>query len=526
MVQVSAIRGGENNAFLKINETGQANIEHSFDQYITVRLAFPYTTGTVLQLPNYPCSKCTIQNPLGNGTIKVGSVTSPPRKDAAYPGDDNGRDIYEGMEVTFNVSNTNILMLIGSPQQSFNLIVYPNTKDEITPDLTPPPQPDFVAPTVVSTNPANGATGVATNTVPMITMSEPVDPTTVTNLTVLISPIVAGNAFQDPNNGALIGFQPNANFAQGTAYTITVKGGSNGVKDFVTNPLASDYVFTFTTASAAPPPDTTPPTIASTNPASGATGIATTVIPTVTFSEAMLASTINTSNIQFLNSVNAVMAITLSLSTDKKTVTITPNSSLSNSTTYTIKITTGVTDLAGNHLASQFTSTFTTVAAAYVLLYNVAPTNSYSDLSASSGDAQIDIIFVANTNSKIYNKKPKKDTITMYRVGTLSGNVSVEIIDANVDPPVTKVVLGTIPASTVSTTDQQYTVENVNANVALAVGYGIAVRYSGGTGSSNRIRLKRDGSGSYDGSNTYRKYYDNTGYHSDTSRDGAAVIYG
>jgi hypothetical protein len=57
--------------------------------------------------------------------------------------------------------------------------------------------------------------------------------------------------------------------------------------------------------------DTTPPTVSSVNPASGAAGVAITTAVTATFSEAVNASTINTNTIQLRNPSNALILATV-----------------------------------------------------------------------------------------------------------------------------------------------------------------------------------------------------------------------
>src|SRR5207237_10439060 len=81
-------------------------------------------------------------------------------------------------------------------------------------------------------------------------------------------------------------FTPSSNLAASTTYTATI---STGVKDLAGNAMAANYVWTFTTIV----PDTTPPTVASTSPANGATGVAINSPITATFSEAIQSSTVS-----------------------------------------------------------------------------------------------------------------------------------------------------------------------------------------------------------------------------------------
>jgi N,N-dimethylformamidase beta subunit-like, C-terminal/Domain of unknown function (DUF4082)/Bacterial Ig-like domain/Calx-beta domain/Bacterial Ig domain/Purple acid Phosphatase, N-terminal domain len=113
--------------------------------------------------------------------------------------------------------------------------------------------------------------------------------------------------------------------------------------------------------------DTTPPTVSSVSPANGASGVATSASVSVVFSEGMDPSTINTSTIELRNPTNGLIPASVTWSAASFTATVTPTSALLNSTTYTLTAKGGatdprVTDIAGNALASNFTSTFTTAA--------------------------------------------------------------------------------------------------------------------------------------------------------------------
>ena len=81
----------------------------------------------------------------------------------------------------------------------------------------------------------------------------------------------------------------------------------------------------------------------------------------VVFSEAMQTSTINSSNITFQTSNGTTVSGTWGYS--GTTATFNQSSALSYSTSYTMVVGTGVTDLAGNALANAYTFSFTTQAA-------------------------------------------------------------------------------------------------------------------------------------------------------------------
>jgi hypothetical protein len=108
------------------------------------------------------------------------------------------------------------------------------------------------------------------------------------------------------------------------------------------------------------------PTVVSTNPADNSSSISLSDNITITFSEAMDIKTIttNTSNTSCSGSLQisldnfstcVQMSSSPSISNANKTFTVTPPSNLSISTTYKIRITTGVKDSASNALSSQWT---------------------------------------------------------------------------------------------------------------------------------------------------------------------------
>jgi thiamine monophosphate synthase len=220
---------------------------------------------------------------------------------------------------------------------------------------------DTTPPTVAAVVPASLATNVATNTTVQVTFSEAMDSSTITatNVTLKITTtsvlVPAVVVYNKATHVATL--TPSSVLAFATGYTVTV---TTGVKDVAGNALASPFTSTFTTVAA---PDTTAPTIISRSPVDSATGVATTATPTVTFSEAMDQTTINATNVKLsVTSSSAAVAGTVTYNAATNTATFTPSSPLSNNTKYTLTVTTGVKDPAGNALAAQSTSTFTTVA--------------------------------------------------------------------------------------------------------------------------------------------------------------------
>jgi cysteine-rich repeat protein len=125
---------------------------------------------------------------------------------------------------------------------------------------------------------------------------------------------------------------------------------------------------------------------AATNPANAAIGIARNVDPTVFFSEPMLAGTINTTNVQLLDSTLTPVAITVTYDPGNNTATLAPVAPpLAATATYTIKVTTGVADDSGNALGAELNNTFQTGAGTDV----AAPTSAATPASTAFTGSQI-----------------------------------------------------------------------------------------------------------------------------------------
>jgi len=99
-----------------------------------------------------------------------------------------------------------------------------------------------------------------------------------------------------------------------------------------------------------------PPTVNSTSPTHNANGVAIGSSITATFSKPMNGSTIDTNTFSLDNGVTG----TVSYDANSATARFTPTSKLDYDTTYTVTITTGAEDLAGNPMLADYTWTFTT----------------------------------------------------------------------------------------------------------------------------------------------------------------------
>jgi hypothetical protein len=220
------------------------------------------------------------------------------------------------------------------------------------------------APTVMSADPPTGAGAgdACPNTIVTATFSESMNSASIDTTTfTLTAPgaisVTGAVTYDAPSHTAT--FTPSATLALSTLYTATITTGATNVAG---TGLASNFVWTFTTGSA--PCQAGPPTVISEVPANGVGGVCPNTIVVADFSEAMNPSTISTTTFTLTNPVPASVAGQVSYDAPSYVATFTPTSNLALNTTYTATITTGAQDLFGNSLASDFTWTFTTVAAA------------------------------------------------------------------------------------------------------------------------------------------------------------------
>jgi glucose/arabinose dehydrogenase len=112
--------------------------------------------------------------------------------------------------------------------------------------------------------------------------------------------------------------------------------------------------------------DTTPPNVTATTPAAGATGVAVTVSPTATFSEAMDPASLTSTTFSLVAQGQST-PIPAAVSYANRVATLDPNGDLAAATSYTATVKGGVggaRDLAGNVLSADVSWTFTTAGAA------------------------------------------------------------------------------------------------------------------------------------------------------------------
>lgn len=250
-------------------------------------------------------------------------------------------------------------------------------------------------PAVNSTDPANNEVSVPLNQKITAAFTKNMDVATITTSSFLLKQGVTVLAGSVTYIGQTASFTPQVNLLPNTVYTATV---TTNVKDLANNPLANNYVWSFTTGANV---SLTPLTVISTNPTNLATGVALNKKITVTFSKSIDATTI-TSATTILRQGTTI--VPCQRTTTSVLATLTPLNNLLANSTYTVTLTTGVKDLTGNALQNDYVWSFTTgsqvvvqlpivlgAAAQFAILSNSAitniPTSSITgDVGISPGD--------------------------------------------------------------------------------------------------------------------------------------------
>jgi len=216
-------------------------------------------------------------------------------------------------------------------------------------------QSDSVSPTVVSVSPIDTPSNVPVNTPITVTFSENMHAATINASTFTVVSSTSGSvAGAITYSGTTATFVPSGTLTPSTTYTATVTA---AVKDVSGNALAADRVWSFTTSVER---DTTAPTVTVTSPTGGATGVPVNTSIAATFSENMLATSLNAST--FTLSSAAAGSVVGAVTYSGTTATFVPGGALAFSTIYTATLTAGAQDIAGNPLTNHVWS-FTTEAA-------------------------------------------------------------------------------------------------------------------------------------------------------------------
>jgi len=222
--------------------------------------------------------------------------------------------------------------------------------DTIVVDVLPA---DSTGPDIVSTTPPSGATDAPFNTVVTARFDEPLEASTVTSASFLLTDATGTRVPATVSYlNQTASLTPDSPLAPATTFEATV---TDAIEDPAGNALVRPTTWSFTTL---PTPDTTRPSVVSIDPVDGTTRVPLAQVVRVAFDEPIDPSTVTTSS--FILNDDGGSSVSSTVVTSGDAVTLTPDAPLDSLVTYTLTLTTAITDVSGNALAARMTSAFTT----------------------------------------------------------------------------------------------------------------------------------------------------------------------
>ncbi len=215
---------------------------------------------------------------------------------------------------------------------------------------------DIVAPQIVQTSPTNNSSGVPVSAPFQVQFTKPIDPATLTSQSFTITDYTTGSLIsgliQVDASGMTASFIPQSILPVGRTFGASLNW---MVQDTSGNGVQGTAYFTFATAFG---PDITPPQVVGISPANGASSIPLNALIIVQFSKPI--DGISLSNgLQVLSGSNVVSGA-VALSDSNQRVTFTPTAPLAANTTYTVSLTSQITDVGGLSLSNPTISTLAT----------------------------------------------------------------------------------------------------------------------------------------------------------------------
>ncbi|HEX2723239.1 MAG TPA: Ig-like domain-containing protein, partial [Gemmatimonadaceae bacterium] len=355
-----------------------------------------------------------------------------------------------------------------------------------SPPPPPPPPADVTPPTVVSSTPPTGSMNVSVTSPVRVTFSEDMNPATITSstftLTVGGAPVSGSVSFDGTRTAT---FVPAAGIlAEGQSYVGTV---NTGVTDVAGNPMASSFIFTFSTA------DNTAPSITARSPSPGASNVATNTIVQVTFSEPMNSSTINGGTFT-LSAGGAPVAASVAYNSDTRVATLSPSAPLSAGQTYTVTLTTGIKDVSGNGLAASDVFSFTTTPGTADVNIGGLSRPGDGGWSGTTGTDNVHIHIVFAQNGQTLSRGPECDQVAEFCY-TLPQNAA-GAAEVGPNSPGKTFVLITAVTGTVNGSSVTFTLTNTNNRTFTFVGtasgpYSMSGTISGPTMAATSLTLTR-----------------------------------
>ncbi|MDP2275382.1 MAG: Ig-like domain-containing protein [Archangium sp.] len=320
-------------------------------------------------------------------------------------------------EVSYNATNPL------TPNTTYTLTVRAsdvsgNPLASVTVSFTTAAPADVVAPTLISSAPADAATNVATTTRLSLTFSEAMSQDSVS---VTLSPAYDLGEPTWSNQDRTVTFSaPPAALTDSRAYAVTVEG-----DDVAGNALASTR-FTFTTAA---PLDITRPRVASSSPAAGAMNVPTTSNLEFNFSERMNEAATEAA----LISSPALASRVITWNSAGTLMSVNPGVDFAFNTNITVTLGTGARDLAGNQLLAAHTFTFRTATAPDTTRPTVISTSPLNAAVGVSFASPITVTFSEPMRQAAAQAAFQITSPTGFNGGTFSWNAASTVM--TYDPP-------------------------------------------------------------------------------------------
>ncbi|MFZ5468608.1 MAG: Ig-like domain-containing protein [Myxococcota bacterium] len=205
-------------------------------------------------------------------------------------------------------------------------------------------------PSVTGVLPLDGAVNVPGNSSIQITFSEPMDPSSLDDTSVLVtaagSAIPGTRSYDGPSR--TLTFQPTGAYPGGAAISLNV---TTSATDTSGIPLGQAFQSSFTVSNA--------PAVSSSIPSPNDTGVALSSTVRLNFSAAMDVTTLVPANVHILDAANAQVAA--SYTATASDLTMAPTAPLKESTAYTVVVTTNVRSLANVPFVAEYRFSFRTL---------------------------------------------------------------------------------------------------------------------------------------------------------------------
>ncbi|MGV8120486.1 MAG: Ig-like domain-containing protein [Candidatus Xenobiia bacterium LiM19] len=208
-------------------------------------------------------------------------------------------------------------------------------------------------PSVSSTTPANGQTGVSINTKVTVLFSMPVLASSLTADTFYLQSSQGKVAGSVSTDGSTAIFAPSGDLLPLTAYTAVVSG---NVKNTTGLSMGVDFTWNFTTGEK---PDTTPPQVKETSPASGMVNVDTGITISAVFTKNIDPATVTSATFTVKSAMTSVQG---TISTLGNSVSFIPSTALQAGAVHTVTLSGAIKDLAGNAMGTDYAWSFTTLA--------------------------------------------------------------------------------------------------------------------------------------------------------------------